>query len=40
MSEALPESKMVPAPVVGLNARALAGISTIFLPTLIPIKFT
>lgn len=36
----LPESKMVPAPVVGLNAKAAGGISTILRPTLIATKFT
>lgn len=36
----IPESKMVPEPVVGLKANALGGILTIVLPTLIACKFT
>lgn len=36
----VPVSMIVPAPFVALNANALAGMSTIFLPTLIATKFT
>lgn len=36
----IPESMIVPAPFAALNANAFAGMSTIFLPTLIATKFT
>lgn len=36
----LPESKTVPAPVLGSKAKALGGMVTVLLPTLMANRFT